>query len=223
MTKNRFGIVLQGLVNECTKSIISEYLEIFPNVELVLSTWTSENTDDIPCKIIKSVKPEITHPIERTHNHQIVGTLAGLKNIDADIILKCRTEQFIHNPKIFELYENTCPKNKIMVPDLGTYEHIEYRTSDFCQIATRELLLEFWSSIPPFDGSFVIDGGKYFTMNYILNAKKDQNPWKEILHKYFFVKSYHDDFQIEWEKLNISDHYKKTYDMAYPNIAPIDK
>lgn len=220
--KNRYGIVMQGLVNDYTKCIVNEYLEIFPNIEIVLSTWTSEKTDDIPCKIIKSIQPEIKPPHNRTHNHQIIGTLAGLNNMDAEIILKCRTEQIIHNPKIFELYENECPKNKIMIPDLGTYEVIEYRTSDFCQIATKELLMEFWNSIPLYDGSFAIDGGKYFTMNFILNAKKDLNPWKDILYKYFFVKRFHSDFQIEWIKLNNLINYQKTYYKSFPKCVKID-
>jgi len=217
--KNKYGIVMQGRIYEDTKSIINEYLEIFPNIEIVLSTWTSEKTDDIPCKIVKNTPPEIRPPHNRSHNHQIIGTLAGLNCIDTEIVLKCRTEQIIHNPKIFELYENECPTNKIMIPDLGTYEVIEYRTSDFCQIATKELLLEFWNSIPLYDGSFAIDGGKYFTINFILNLKKDRNTWKDILYKYFFVKKFHDDFQIEWIKLNNLIEYQKIYYKSFPNCV----
>lgn len=217
--KCRYGIVLQGLVNEYTRNIIDEYYSIFPDVEIILSTWNSENTDDISCKIIKSDSPNMSEPHRKTHNHQIIGTLAGLNNIDADIVLKCRTEQIIHNPQIFKLYENSCPPNKIMVPDLGTYENIEYRTSDFCQIASLKLLLDFWNSIPPYDGSFAIDGGAYFTTNYIKNAKKDKNPWKSIIHKYFLVKSYHSDFQIEWLKLNNLLTYQKNYYSFFPNCV----
>ena len=134
------GILIQGKVSEWTKDIIHEYRENFPTAEIVLSTWTSEKTDDIPCKVIKSTPPKIMPPHTNSHNYQIVGTLAGLNSIDAEIILKCRTEQIIHNPNIFELFENECPTSKIMIPNLGTYEVPEYRTSDFCQIATKKLL-----------------------------------------------------------------------------------
>jgi len=27
---------------------------------------------------------------------------------------------------------------------------------------------------------------------------------------------------MEWEKLNLFDNYKETYDLSYPNSAPID-
>jgi len=210
---------MQGLVNDDTRFIVSEYLELFPNIEIVLSTWTSEKTDDIPCKVIKSTPPKIMPPHTNSHNYQIVGTLAGLNSIDAEIILKCRTEQIIHNPNIFELFENECPTSKIMIPNLGTYEVPEYRTSDFCQIATKKLLLEFWNSIPLHDGSFSIDGGTYFTKNFILNTKKDKNIWKNILYKYFFIKDFCFDFQIEWLKLNNSLQYQKNYYNFFPKCV----
>ena len=145
--------------------------------------------------------------------------------------MKCRTEQFIHNEKIFQIYENCCPKNKIMVPDLGTYEDL-VRTSDYCQVATKELLLEYWNSIPLFDeyhrilkkkpGSLYMDGGSYFTQNYILRGKKDRRPWKIILREYFCVKSYHHDFQIEWEKLNNNLDYQETYYRNFPFRSKAD-
>ena len=218
-----YGILIQGIAYKFTRDIINEYKTIFPKCEIIFSTWNDQNTENYPCKVVKTNAPPLPTPNELTHNHQIVGTLNGLKHINSKIILKCRSEQFIHNPKIFEIFQNNCPKNKIMIPDLGTYEEIEYRTSDFCQLATKELLLEFWSSIPKYDGRIMIDGGKYFTKNFILNTKKNTKPWKQILRKYFFIKSYHNDFQAEWMKLNTSLEYQQVYYDSYPNTAKIDR
>ena len=218
----KFGILLQGLVNESTRDIINEYKNNFPYAHILLSTWNTENTNDIPCEVIKSESPPLLPPHKFTHNNQIIGVLAGLKKIRGNIIMRCRTEQFIHNEKIFQIYESCCPKNKIMVPDFGTYEVIEHRTSDFCQIATKELLFEFWNSIPLFDGSFIIDGGKYFTQNYILRGKRDKRPWKIVLREYFCVKSYHHDFQIEWEKLNKIPYYQGMYYSSFPLRSKTD-
>lgn len=222
MPDPKYGILLQGLVNESTVDIINEYKTNFPYAHIILSTWLDQNTDDIPCEVVKSPQPPIPLPHNHTHNHQIMGTKEGLKKVKGEIIMRCRSEQFVHNSEIFEIYEQCCPKNKIMVPDLGTYETIEHRTSDFCQIATKELLLEFWNSIPPYDGSFAIDGGKYFTQNYVLGFKKDPTPWKIALRKYFCVKSYFYDFQIEWEKINKFGNYQQVWFNAFPIRAKLD-
>lgn len=41
MTKK--GILIHGPVKDETRNIINEYKKIFPNVDIVLSTWTKQN------------------------------------------------------------------------------------------------------------------------------------------------------------------------------------
>ena len=67
-----------------------------------------------------------------------------------------------------------------------------------------------------------MDGGSSFTQNYILRGKKDRRPWKIILREYFCVKSYHHDFQIEWEKLNNNLDYQETYYRNFPFRSKAD-
>ena len=210
-----FGILLQGRITKWTPSIIDEYTKNFPDAEILVSTWNDENVEDIKCKIIQSEPPGRAGLSKSTVNFQIIGTNAGLKQIKSDVIMKCRTDQFIHNPNIFEIYSKNSYPNRIMVPDVGTYESIKHRTSDFCQLATKKLLETFWSKILLYDGSTYEEAGVYLTKNYILNIKNDFSPWQEIIRKYFCVKSYFDDFQIEWEKLNGSDIYQKTLSDAF--------
>ena len=50
---NRFGIVIRGKISDWTKDIVNEYKTNFPNAQIVVSTWSNENTDDINCDIIK--------------------------------------------------------------------------------------------------------------------------------------------------------------------------
>lgn len=213
---------MQGGISEWTRDIVNEYQKNFPFADILVSTWTTENIDNIPCKVIQTKPPQTTHPHKSTVNYQIVGTLAGLKPMQCDIIMKCRTDQFIHNSKIFKIFENSCPKNKIMVPDHGTYESIDHRASDFCQVATKSVLLDYWSSIPLYDGSVPIDGGRYLTENYVLRIKKDARSWRITLREYFYVKKYHEDFYIEWEKLNKFEEYQNRYNVAYPKSAKPD-
>ena len=44
---NRFGIVIRGKISDWTKDIVNEYKTNFPNAQIVVSTWSNENTDDI--------------------------------------------------------------------------------------------------------------------------------------------------------------------------------
>ena len=211
MTKSKMGILLQGRVSEWLPSIIQEYKMNFPDTMILLSTWNNENIEGIDCEVVKTEPPKPTHPHNNTTNHQIVGVKHGLKKLNSDIILKCRTDQFIHNKDIFKLYKENCPMEKIMVPDVGSQSNDSYRVSDFCQIATKENLESFWNHIPLYDGTFAMSPEIYLTKNYVVNIKKDKRPWKEIYRKYFHYMSYNFDFQIEFEKLANDEKYSRYY------------
>jgi len=218
MAKTSKGILLQGKISDWTLDIIKEYQKNFPETEILLSTWNSENVDEIPCDIIQLEPPAVTKPFAITINHQIVGSLAGLKKMSADIIMKCRTDQFIHNNKVFRIFEDNCPPHKIMIPNYATIKNIDYFASDFCQIATKDILMEYWNSIEFYDGSFPLTHAEiYLTINYVLNAKKDLRDWPICLKEYFYVKGFSEDFQIEWEKLEkIKEPYQRWYEEYYP-------
>ena len=219
MTKT--GILLPGQVNDWTKEIVEEYNNNFPEAEIFLSTWTSETVNEIPCKIIQVEQPKFTQPHKLNVNHQKIGTLAGLENMSSDIIMKCRADQFIHNKNIFEIYEKGCPKNKIMITDYSTYEDIDYFASDFCQIATKEVLLDYWNSIPYYDGSFTAIVEVYLASNYIIRGKKDLRPWNTCMRDYYYIKSFHNDFQIEWKRLN-DERYQIEYEKVHELCAKPD-
>jgi len=104
-----------------------------------------------------------------------------------------------------------------MVPDLGTPRNIDYRISDFCQIGFRQTLLEFWDNITLYDGKNYEEAATYLTKNYLLNVKNDFQPWNSVITKYFCIKSFHNDFQIEWKKLNDLNEYRNVYDKGYRN------
>ena len=233
MRENDLGILLQGTVNNWTKKIIDEYEQNFPDAHILLSTWNTENTKDICCDVIKLEPPNDPSHI----NHQIIGIREGLKKINSEIIMKCRTDQFIHNKNIFNIFKNGCPKNKIMIQNFGTFSNVEYWASDFCQIGYRETLLEFWNSIPYFDGNW--DENRratttwenssnpiteiFLTGNYIIKGKKDLRPWDEIIGEYYYVKDYTRDFQIEWERFNNGWYNKRFFDLFYKKCCAVDK
>ena len=212
MAEYNVGILLQGIVNDWTKKIIDEYKQNFPDVHILLSTWNTENTKDICCDVIKLEPPNDPSHI----NHQIIGVREGLKKINSEIIMKCRTDQFIHNKNIFNIFKNGCPKNKIMIQNFGTFSNVEYWASDFVQIGYRETLLEFWNSIQYFDGNWDPIPEIFLTANYIIKGKKDLRPWDEIIREYYYVKDYTHDFQIEWERLTQAWYHKRFFDLFCP-------
>ena len=201
MTALSIGILIQGSITEWTSHIINEFIENFSDAEILLSTWNGEDTTDIECNIIKSEKPEKTFPHDSNINFQIKGTQEGLKKMKADIILKTKTNQFIHNHNIFEIFQKECKENQIMTTGLNSWKDRDYRITDFCQLATNKVLQEYWYDIPYYDGSYAIAPEVYLTKNYVVNFKNDARPWSLIIDEYFCLKNYFTDFDIEFEKL----------------------
>jgi hypothetical protein len=206
MVSNEFGILIQGKVSSWTNDIVNEYKKNFPDAEIVFSAWKDEDVGGINCKVVQSEKPSPTYPHSSNINLQIIGSRAGLKAMNSEVILKCRSDIFIHNKNIFKIFKENCPSEKIMAPDIGSYP-FEYRITDFCLLGTKKVLSDFWNNLEFYDGSYPIAPETYLTKNYIVNVKKDKLPWKEIMHKYFYIIDFHLDFQIEWEKLSTDDDF----------------
>jgi len=196
------GILLQGNIRGWTIPIIEEYQMSFPDSEIVFSTWDNEDVSKIPCKVIQSKIPEETHPYKSTKNYQIIGCRNGLKEMKSDIILKTRSDVFVHNPNIFKIFLAENAKDKIMYPHLGLMKEFrDYYLNDFCQLSSKETLLNFWNLMPLHDGRDNLSVEGYLIRNYIINIKKDFRPWKTTHDQYFIRKRYHEDFQIEFEKV----------------------
>jgi len=208
LSKLTTGILLQGRISDWTKAIIEEYKMNFPESEILLQTF-SDNISDIPCKVIQSKNPKPTSPYQSTINFQIIGSQEGLKNMNAEIIMKCRSDFFVHNSNIFEVFLKENMYEKIMYAEFGLKkEKQEYWISDFCQLSKKEVLLDFWENIDLDDGKYSVDTEMWLIRNYILKNKKDKRPWNVIKDEYFFPKGYHEDFQIEFEKFVKFKHYQ---------------
>ena len=221
MARNSIGILLQGAVTDWSERIVTEYQENFPDAEILYSTWKTQNVENITCDVLQLDEPENV-PSSFHVNYQVKGALEGLKKMNADIIMKCRTDQIIRNKHIFELFEKANSKNKIMIPNFITFDDIDYWASDICQVATRETLLEYWNSIKYFDGTCLPHVEIFLTTNYILHAKKDLSPWKEVLGKYFYVKDFVKDFQVEWPKMTPEWNVKRFFDIYYKDLKKPD-
>jgi len=213
MNDYTIGILMQGGISEWTADIVQEYKNNFPNAEIMISTWDDEKIDDIQCEIIKTKPPSETD-YNPNINHQIIGAQMGLQKMKSSIIMKCRTDQFIHNRNIFKLFlELPCAKNKIMVakPQMGVYSMCDYFINDFVQIAHKELLSEYWNSMPLYDGSYSVASEIYLTRNYIQKIRKDKGSWSTIMEKYFCIK----DEYLDWKKESLKEMKFEEYSKYY--------
>jgi len=213
MTKHEFGILLQGRVSSWTKDIVIEYKKNFPDVEIIFSTWEDEDSSEIDCKIIQAKKPTPTKPHDSNINFQIIGAQEGLKAMDSEIILKCRSDIFIHNKRIFDIFKEKCHPEKIMTVNWNT-DPFEYRISDFCLISKTKIMKEFWNQMPLYDGSYAIAPESYFGKMFSTKIKNNHKPWKDIMNDYFLIMDYHLDFQIEWQKISSHQKYAEWYSSA---------
>ncbi|KER07005.1 WavE lipopolysaccharide synthesi protein [Marine Group I thaumarchaeote SCGC AAA799-E16] len=218
----KVGILMQGNIRKWTAPIINEFHSLFPDAEIVLSTWNDENVSDIPCTVIQNKPPVPTHPYKTTKNNQIIGCQNALKEMKSDTILKCRPDAFIHNPDIFKIFWSENSSQKIMYPSIGIgAESREYWITDWAQLSSRETLEEFWNSIPLDDGSQYIPAEQYFTRHYVLDVKKDNDPWKVVHDRYFIRKNYYLDFQMELERFVNVESYQELLNTAYEVDDPI--
>ena len=214
--RKKIGIVIRGSISAWTKDIVREYQKRFSFAEIIVSTWDNQDTKGISCKIIKSKSPETTSPHKSNINHQVLQAQAGLRGTSADIIMMCRSDQFIHNSKIFEVYDRFCPKTKILVTSVFSFikgvpmnSSYEYFVSDLCQITTNKIMHDFWDHIPHYDGSKAVSMESYIVENYVRNIKNDKRKWIRIKDEYFYERDYYEDFRIEFEKQIKIEKYKK--------------
>ena len=212
MKEFTLGILLQGDIRNWTIPIIEEHQQNFPNSEILLSTWDNEDISKIPCEVIQSKIPEPTYPYTSSKNYQIIGSQNGLKKMKSDIILKTRTDMFVHNPNIFKIFLQENFHDKIMYPYLGfPKEFGDYWISDFAQLSSRKTLVNYWDKMKSDDGllsTSVLPVETQFTKNYIFHTCNDDRPWNIVHDEYFIRKRFHEDFQIELEKYVYRESYQ---------------
>ena len=101
----KIGIVIQGpIIPRTTLEICLFYKKIYPQVQIVLSTWEGEDSDpfiglkDDHFAVIQSIKPDAPGP--SNINMQITSTVAGINQLRVQScthILKTRTDTLLGN------------------------------------------------------------------------------------------------------------------------------
>jgi hypothetical protein len=164
------SIILQGGVSELNskivKTAIERYSVIYPNVDIILSTWddADERTiQSITCSsagkrvhVLLEKKPD--YPGVGNTNLQIVSTMNGIRHairLGCKYVLKSRTDQIFGSFNFLEqmlqlqsfFAENipTLIKQRIVVGSMGSLKMRPFSVSDFFSFGSVEDMLLMWS------------------------------------------------------------------------------
>jgi len=164
--KNKFGLIIQGPINENLKFLIETlkiYKKIFKNVHVVVSTWEDERKYSHYIKpycdfILFNKKPSISGPANiNLQTTSVYNALNYLKKKRIKYSLKSRTDCRIHNPRSFLfLYNllNTFPikisfkkkvKNRILASSSYSCKYKLYGITDILLFSTTEQLLKYFT------------------------------------------------------------------------------
>lgn len=108
-----FGIIMQGPIvrkKDFTLNTIKNYVQMYPNAKIIVSTWESENKDYLEkLKAVGAIIVLSSTPEKKgiyNVNYQMISTLAGVNyanSIGIEYVAKTRTDQRISNIFLFDL------------------------------------------------------------------------------------------------------------------------
>lgn len=127
----------------------------FPDAEIIISTWTHENTDGIEVdKIIKSEDPlpfEDSTKTTRNFNRQIVSTKAGLAHATRPYVLKTRSDILFTSPEVAQIDDSrkgSFLKSPITTTNMIVRNHrcvpFLFHPSDVIQFGLKEDMIDLW-------------------------------------------------------------------------------
>ena len=163
--KDKIAIVMQGpiiLEENLTLETLKFYKNIFPENQLILSTWKNEEIKSIEklknldIEVILNEKPSFAGIANI--NYQIVSTSSGIKKakeMGYNYVLKTRTDQRIHAStaidfcysaiKSFPLEaKKTLQKERIIAFNLNTFMYRPFSVSDMINFGNIEDMVKYW-------------------------------------------------------------------------------
>lgn len=168
---NPFGsnlaIIMQGPIlyeNNFTFRSIQRYLSQYPNVNVILSTWVTEDISKMADFVDKNLLSRLTviqsalpiYPGIFNINYQITSSKIGIDKaleIGCEFSIKVRTDQMMFSSlalrrlKAIFLHHSDGPQGKrIFAVSLNTFAFRLYGVSDMFQFGRTTDLLNFWSA-----------------------------------------------------------------------------
>ena len=153
----RVGIVIQGqVIPTLTFRICERYKSLYPNANIVVSTWKNQQTGDLEkiqqlgIYLIENEIPGFSGP--GNINLQIASTKAGIefcKEKNSDYILKNRSDTWLSSDYFLEylsyMHETfASADNKIIVPSYNSFLFRLYSPTDQIQFGKLDILQTYW-------------------------------------------------------------------------------
>lgn len=156
--ETEIGILIQGPVYpETTYRIFRRYMEVYPKVKIVFSTWKTEPSQEIirirklGIHVIENEIPKVSGP--NNINLQIVSTKSGidyLSHLPIKYVLKNRSDCWLSSDSFLEYlhilithFSNQEPR--MIVPSYNSFLFRLYSPSDQIQFGSLDLLQFFWN------------------------------------------------------------------------------
>jgi hypothetical protein len=152
------AILLQGPVNqnpEATMRTVSMYRSYWPEVPVVISTWTSSDNEvisnlrNLGAHIQLSDEPKFSG--SSNSNYQITSTIAGLQYIEelgSQLTLKTRVDQCLYNSRSLSLLKRMLQEygDRIVTTDFNSFLFRLYSPNDQLMFSDTSMLQEFWNA-----------------------------------------------------------------------------
>ena len=212
------GIILQGPVlkkDSFTLNTVAALKDSYPNVQLILSTWDDEGTDefnDLNITVVKSPKPSFFGL--GNINLQLASTQAGLQSLDkrAIYVLKMRTDQrfdtdrdfiayFKNLMSLFPVAKDICVSSRMIAQGLQFHPAVKYPVSDFFMFGSREDVSLYWDI--PHDNKkepAFID----VTQDNFMKAQVSEG---YLLHHFFETVAYEPEWSWECSEKFMTDYF----------------
>jgi hypothetical protein len=162
----RVGIVLQGpivVADDFTVETVRIYRRLFPDADVIVSTWDTEATDVIRrleqtgVTLIKSTPP--VNPGPANINYQLTSSSAGVRAAHrrgCEYVLKTRTDQRMYAPSALAFLLAACRRFPVTTPysqrarlvgcSLNTFKYRMYDVSDMLLFGDTEDMMRYWNA-----------------------------------------------------------------------------
>ena len=177
----KIGIVIQGpIIARTTLEICKYYKRIYPQVQVVISTWEKENTDsfmalaDDRFSVIKTVKPDSPGP--SNINLQITSTINVIKLLvdqGCTHILKTRTDILLGNFSFLNYLlwmHSKGKKRAIVFSSFNSFLFRLFSPSDQVMFGEATDIARYWSTNLVPDDHKIDFPEKYLFENYLKSS-----------------------------------------------------
>jgi hypothetical protein len=232
------AILIQGpiyLSPHSTLDICERYCQLYPQSQIVLSTWNSQDTSTLEgiefsnFHLVKTPMPLLPGP--SNINLQIASTRAGLKYIEElgiERVLKTRSDLYLFS----ETFLNSCEYffnkysdgglERFIVPGFNSFLFREYSLTDQVMYSSTKNLIKFWGCDPVINVEENFISEKYLITSYLismgLNAESTLKRSLEVYRDYFVVLD-STEFNIIWNKGTRREVIGRYQELPFPNLT----